>query len=51
MITRELNYPGKVNPDPGQGMGPDRMGRIWRVVGTIYDETSDRSTVTVETQP
>lgn len=48
MITRELNYPGFVDPEPGQGMGPDLKGRVWRVVGSMFDGT--RTTVTVETQ-
>lgn len=50
MITRELNYPGLVNPEPGQGMGPDVRGHVWRVVGSIYDTVTDKTTVTVETR-
>lgn len=50
MITRELNYPGIVNPEPGQGMGPDLKGRVWRVVGSIYDTVTNQTAVTIETQ-
>ena len=49
-LTGELNYPGLVNPEIGQGMGPDLKGRVWRVVGSIYDTVANRTTVTVETQ-
>ncbi len=46
--VHELTYPGRVNPDPGSILGISRDLRIFSVVGTVYDETTNRSRVTVE---
>lgn len=46
--TRDLTYPGNVDPLPGSYMGPGFNGRIWRVVGSMYDAVEDKTTVTIE---
>lgn len=47
-MNRELNYSGVVNPQPGQVMGPDIKGRVWRVLGAIYDTVTNKTTVSLE---
>lgn len=47
LSERELNYTGLVDPPPGQLMGPGADGRIWSVVGAMYDTETDKTTVTV----
>lgn len=42
----ELHYRGRVDPTPGQLMGPDLHGRVWEVTGAVYDP----DTTTVHTQ-
>lgn len=46
--TGVLNYPGKVDPTPGTLMGRGLDGKIWSVVGTVYDSAKDTSHVSVE---
>lgn len=46
--TRELTYPGNVDADEGAYLGPGMNGRIWRVVGAIYDPIKNETKVTVE---
>lgn len=48
MRTRELNFAGLVDPPRGQLMGPDLKGRIYKVVGAIFDTETRKTTVTIE---
>jgi hypothetical protein len=48
MRTRELNYPGLIDPNRDTVLGPDMAGRLYKVVGSIYDTETDKTTVTIE---
>lgn len=41
----ELHYKGQVDPPAGSLMGPDAMGRVWQVTGSVYDPVTDKTTV------
>jgi len=43
-----LTYDGRVDPAPGTLMGPGIDGRVWKVVGAMFDPTTGKTSVTVE---
>lgn len=43
-----LTYPGLVKPPEGLLMGPGLDGRVWKVIGSMYDTEADKTFVTVE---
>ena len=45
---KPLNYSAKVDPTPGTVMGPGMDGKLWRVLGTEWDEAACKSRVTFE---
>lgn len=46
--THELTYSGIVRPEPKSTMGPGLDGRMWSVVGSMYDTRANKTIVTVE---
>lgn len=44
----DLTYKAKVEPPPGYLMGPDTEGRLWKVLGSMYNAEHDTTLVTVE---
>lgn len=47
LAQRELNYAGVARPNTGDTMGPGLNGRLWAVVGAMYDTAADKTTVSL----
>lgn len=47
-MENTLTYQGKVDPQPGTYMGPGMNGKIWQVLGSVYDEASNTTKVSFD---
>lgn len=48
MNQHTLTYAGRVDPAVGTSMGPSTDGRMWSVVGSMFDAETGKTTVTFE---